>query len=98
VEVVLAAHDQNSESILSNDRSSVDVSQGESLGLVSFPWVLTVLNVKAFDFFRVCESFIKAEPSIPKALIKHISTIETRILECLAWQVGSPLFDAIHLR
>ena len=66
-------------------------------GTVSFPWILDVFAVKAFDFFRVCESFIKAETSLPKDLIKHINSIETKILEYLAWQSKSPLFEAIRL-
>ena len=87
----------SSSSSSSADSVGIDHPPAFPAGTVSFPWILDVFDVKAFDFFRVCESFIKAETCLPKDLIKHINSIETKILEYLAWQSQSPLFEAIRL-
>uniref|UniRef100_A0A8C5X504 Retinoblastoma-associated protein n=1 Tax=Malurus cyaneus samueli TaxID=2593467 RepID=A0A8C5X504_9PASS len=62
---------------------------------LSFPWILNVFDLKAFDFYKVIESFIRAEPSLTREMIKHLECCEHRIMESLAWQSGSPLFDLI---
>ncbi|NXC45703.1 RB protein, partial [Penelope pileata] len=62
---------------------------------LSFPWILNTFDLKAFDFYKVIESFIKAEPSLTRDMIKHLERCEHRIMESLAWQSGSPLFDLI---
>ncbi|NXL89004.1 RB protein, partial [Alectura lathami] len=62
---------------------------------LSFPWILNVFDLKAFDFYKVIESFIKAEPSLTRDMIKHLERCEHRIMESLAWQSDSPLFDLI---
>uniref|UniRef100_A0A8C8SDG4 Retinoblastoma-associated protein n=1 Tax=Pelusios castaneus TaxID=367368 RepID=A0A8C8SDG4_9SAUR len=62
---------------------------------LSFPWILSVLALKAFDFYKVIESFIKVEPSLTRERIKHLERCEHRIMESLAWQSDSPLFDLI---
>ncbi|XP_074073222.1 retinoblastoma-associated protein isoform X1 [Macrotis lagotis] len=62
---------------------------------LSFPWILNVLDLKAFDFYKVIESFIKAEASLTREMIKHLERCEHRIMESLAWQSDSPLFDLI---
>ncbi|XP_075389365.1 retinoblastoma-associated protein isoform X1 [Tenrec ecaudatus] len=64
---------------------------------LSFPWILNVLNLKAFDFYKVIESFIKAETKLTREMIKHLERCEHRIMESLAWLSGSPLFDLIKL-
>ncbi|XP_045145025.1 retinoblastoma-associated protein isoform X2 [Echinops telfairi] len=64
---------------------------------LSFPWILSVLNLKAFDFYKVIESFIKAETKLTREMIKHLERCEHRIMESLAWLSGSPLFDLIKL-
>ncbi|KAK2508593.1 hypothetical protein MC885_003192, partial [Smutsia gigantea] len=51
----------------------------------SFPWILNVLNLKAFDFYKVIESFIKAEANLTREMIKHLERCEHRIMESLAW-------------
>jgi len=45
-----------------------------------------VFDLKAFDFYKVIESFIKAEPSLTREMIKHLERCEHRIMESLAWQ------------
>ncbi|KAI1241870.1 hypothetical protein IHE44_0005372 [Lamprotornis superbus] len=85
VEVVMATYGRNA--------SQKDSSGAETD--LSFPWILNVFDLKAFDFYKVIESFIKAEPSLTREMIKHLEHCEHRIMESLAWQSGSPLFDLI---
>ncbi|XP_069826245.1 retinoblastoma-associated protein isoform X2 [Dendropsophus ebraccatus] len=85
VEVVVATYGRNLYQCLSNSETDI-----------SFPWILSVFEQKAFDFFKVIESFIKAEPSLTKDMIKHLERCEHMIMECLAWQSNSPLFDLIR--
>ncbi|XP_074844023.1 retinoblastoma-associated protein isoform X2 [Carettochelys insculpta] len=85
VEVVMATYGRNA---LQSDGTNTETD-------LSFPWILNVLDLKAFDFYKVIESFIKAEPSLTREMIKHLERCEHRIMESLAWQSGSPLFDLI---
>ncbi|XP_048258242.1 retinoblastoma-associated protein-like isoform X2 [Haliotis rufescens] len=62
----------------------------------SFPWVLDVFHLQAFDFFKVLESYIRAEPKLTREIIKHLQWVETQILETIAWKEGSSLFSAIE--
>ncbi|XP_070538405.1 retinoblastoma-associated protein-like isoform X2 [Ptychodera flava] len=66
---------------------------------VSFPKILDVFDLKGFDFYKVLESFVKAEPRLTRDVIKHLQCVESQILESIAWQSDSPLFkfDAIKL-
>ncbi|KAL2310881.1 hypothetical protein Nmel_002560 [Mimus melanotis] len=76
VEVVMATYCRNA-------------SQSDSTGAetdLSFPWILNVFDLKAFDFYKVIESFIRAEPSLTREMIKHLEHCEHRIMESLAWQ------------
>ncbi|CAH2224085.1 retinoblastoma-associated isoform X1 [Pelobates cultripes] len=85
VEVVMATYGRH---ILQN--------QSNSITDLSFPWILDVFELKAFDFLKVIESFIKSEPSLSRDVIKHLERCEHQIMECLAWQSDSPLFDLIR--
>ncbi|NXX41969.1 RB protein, partial [Tricholaema leucomelas] len=85
VEVVMATYVRNA--------SQSDTTSAETH--LSFPWILNVFDLKAFDFYKVIESFIRAEPSLTKEMMKHLERCEHQIMESLAWQSGSPLFDLI---
>ncbi|NXA14357.1 RB protein, partial [Sapayoa aenigma] len=85
VEVVMATYGRNA--------SPTDDTSAETD--LSFPWILNVFDLKAFHFYKVIESFIRAEPSLTREMIKHLERCEHRIMESLAWQSGSPLFDLI---
>ncbi|XP_062422987.1 retinoblastoma-associated protein isoform X1 [Rhea pennata] len=85
VEVVMATYGRNASQ---NDGTTAETD-------LSFPWILNVFDLKAFDFYKVIESFIKAEPSLTRDMIKHLERCEHRIMESLAWQSDSPLFDLI---
>ncbi|XP_062907198.1 retinoblastoma-associated protein isoform X1 [Mobula hypostoma] len=62
---------------------------------LSFPWILRVFDIKAYEFYKVIESFIKAEPNLTREMIKHVERCEHRIMESIAWQSNSPLFDIL---
>ncbi|KAM4620880.1 retinoblastoma-associated protein [Polymixia lowei] len=63
---------------------------------VCFPWILDVFRLAAFDFYKVIESFIKAEPSLSKDIVKHLESCEHLIMETIAWRTGSPLFELLR--
>ncbi|CDQ72096.1 unnamed protein product [Oncorhynchus mykiss] len=46
-----------------------------------FPWILDVFQLTAFDFYKVIESFIKAEPSRSKDIVKYLELCEQLIME-----------------
>lgn len=83
LEVVMATYSRS---------TSQNLDTGTDL---SFPWILNVLNLKAFDFYKVIESFIKAEANLTREMIKHLERCEHQIMESLAWLSDSPLFDLI---
>lgn len=58
---------------------------------VCFPWILDVFALAAFDFYKVIESFIKAEPTLSKDIVKHLETCENLIMERIAWRTVSAL-------
>uniref|UniRef100_A0A8C1K3R0 Retinoblastoma-associated protein n=1 Tax=Cyprinus carpio TaxID=7962 RepID=A0A8C1K3R0_CYPCA len=60
-----------------------------------FPWILDVFRLPAFDFYKVIESFIKAEPTLKHDMMKHLEQCEHVIMESLAWKADSPLFDLL---
>ncbi|KAM4699029.1 retinoblastoma-associated protein [Discoglossus pictus] len=84
VEVVMATYGRNAFQSQCNPETDL-----------SFPWILNVFELKAFDFYKVIESFIKAEPSLTREMIKHLERCEHQIMESLAWKSDSPLFDLI---
>ncbi|XP_030056343.1 retinoblastoma-associated protein isoform X2 [Microcaecilia unicolor] len=85
VEVVMATY----------GRSAFESSGTSTETDLAFPWILYVFDLKAFDFYKVIESFIKAESSLSKAMIKHLERCEHQIMECLAWKPDSPFFDLV---
>ncbi|XP_068686222.1 retinoblastoma-associated protein-like isoform X1 [Montipora foliosa] len=69
-------------------------SQGPA---IKFPWILSVLGLKAFDFFKVIESFVLHEPLLGNNLVKHLNSLEEQVLESLAWTAESPVIVAMGL-
>ncbi|XP_005106407.1 retinoblastoma-associated protein [Aplysia californica] len=60
-----------------------------------FPWVLEIFDLQAYEFYKVIESFIKAEPLLPAVIVKHLQNVEQYILESLAWKKDSMLFNVM---
>lgn len=61
---------------------------------VCFPWILNVVKLAAFDFYKVIESFIKADPTLSKDTVKHLETCENLIMESIAWRTVSFIFTS----
>lgn len=56
---------------------------------------MKALGISPFDLFKVMESFIKAFPNLPKALISHMLTCDARLIESLVWTKNSELVQAL---
>lgn len=66
-----------------------------------FPWILEVFNegelrLQPFYFYKVVEPIIREEEGLSRDVVKHLNSIEEKILENLAWKSDSPLWEAIR--
>ncbi|MED6280631.1 hypothetical protein CHARACLAT_012769, partial [Characodon lateralis] len=77
LEVVMATYEESSFKNGGSDQTGTNLC---------FPWILNVLSLPAFDFYKVIESFIKAEQTLSKDIIKHLETCENLIMERIAWR------------
>uniref|UniRef100_A0A8C6XG03 RB transcriptional corepressor like 1 n=1 Tax=Naja naja TaxID=35670 RepID=A0A8C6XG03_NAJNA len=62
----------------------------------TFPWIIDILNVKPFYFYKVIEVLIRSEEGLSRDMVKHLNSIEEQILENLAWREDSVLWDALQ--
>ncbi|KAM3839160.1 retinoblastoma-like protein 1 [Vipera latastei] len=62
----------------------------------TFPWIIDILNVKPFHFYKVIEVLIRSEEGLSRDMVKHLNSIEEQILENLAWREDSVLWDALQ--
>jgi retinoblastoma-associated protein len=53
--------------------------------------VLQIVDLKAFDFWRLLNSFLKFDPQMPKSLNDHFRQTEIKIVSEDAWRNGSPV-------
>ena len=60
-----------------------------------FPWILEAFDLHAYHFYKVIEIIIRAEENLSRDVVKHLSQVEEKVLEELAWKDGSPLWDAL---
>ncbi|XP_014468467.1 PREDICTED: retinoblastoma-like protein 1 isoform X2 [Dinoponera quadriceps] len=61
-----------------------------------FPWILRALNLDAYYFYKVIEIIVRTEDQLSREVVKHLNQIEEKILESLAWQSDSPLWQTIE--
>ncbi|XP_071629197.1 retinoblastoma-like protein 1 [Temnothorax longispinosus] len=61
-----------------------------------FPWILKALNLDAYYFYKVIEIIVRAKDQLSLDVVKHLNQIEEKILESLAWQSDSPLWQTIE--
>uniref|UniRef100_H3D2K2 Retinoblastoma-associated protein n=1 Tax=Tetraodon nigroviridis TaxID=99883 RepID=H3D2K2_TETNG len=92
LEVVMATYGESSFKTGGYNQGSGDAAERN----MCFPWILDVVNLAAFDFYKVIESFIKADPTLSKDIVKHLETCENLIMERIAWRTGSPLFELLR--
>ncbi|KAF8058436.1 RBR2 [Scenedesmus sp. PABB004] len=62
------------------------------MGLLSFPAIPAKLGLRPFDLVKIIGPFVRAEPSLPRELKRHMFTVEEKILESLGWAPGSSLY------
>ena len=46
----------------------------------SFPWILDVFDIQPYDFYKVIESFIQAEPSLTREIIQ-VGVVPYKVLK-----------------
>ncbi|XP_044604294.2 retinoblastoma-like protein 1 isoform X2 [Equus asinus] len=62
----------------------------------TFPWIVEVLNLQPFYFYKVIEVVIRSEEGLSRDMVKHLNGIEEQILESLAWSHNSALWEALQ--
>lgn len=62
---------------------------------MTFPAVLEPTGITAFDLSKVIENFVRHEETLPRELKRHLNSIEERILESMAWEKGSSMYDSL---
>ncbi|KAM9589947.1 retinoblastoma-like protein 1 isoform 3-T3 [Trichechus inunguis] len=62
----------------------------------TFPWIIEVLNLQPFYFYKVIEVVIRSEEGLSRDMVKHLNSIEEQILESLAWSHDSALWEALQ--
>lgn len=69
--------------------------KAHSLITLSFPFLLETVDVNAFDFGKVIESFVKHVPRLPSSMKRHMRDLEQMILDSLAWRSDSRLYTVL---
>ncbi|XP_031486924.1 retinoblastoma-related protein-like [Nymphaea colorata] len=96
-------HSKNLTSLLTNDRfhrcmlacSAELVLATHKTVTMMFPAVLERTGITAFDLSKVIESFVRHEETLPRELKRHLNTLEERLLESLAWERGSSMYNSL---
>ncbi|XP_077227856.1 retinoblastoma-related protein-like [Tasmannia lanceolata] len=60
-----------------------------------FPAVLERTGITAFDLSKVIESFVRHEETLPRELKRHLNSLEERLLESMAWERGSSMYNCL---
>ncbi|BAT06468.1 retinoblastoma-related protein 1 [Oryza sativa Japonica Group] len=60
-----------------------------------FPAVLEKTGITAFDLSKVIESFVRHEDTLPRELKRHLNSLEERLLESMAWEKGSSMYNSL---
>lgn len=67
----------------------------------TFPWVLDVYKdfgetrLYPFLFYKVIELVIREEERLSRDIVKHLATIEEKVLDSMAWEADSYLWTSI---
>eukprot|EP00803_Ostreobium_quekettii_P002899 evm.model.scf_783.2 EVM.evm.TU.scf_783.2 scf_783:20045-36081(-) len=72
------------------------VAEAHRMPAYTFPFVLHRLAITPFDFSKMIELFTRSVPSLPKEMRKHLFEVEEQIIECLAWEPGSPIYGLLR--
>jgi len=63
--------------------------------IMPFPEILGRLGLRAFDIFKIVQTFVRHEPTLPREVRRHLVSLEEQVVESLAWWPGSSLFPAL---
>ncbi|KAK2919778.1 retinoblastoma-like protein 2 [Channa argus] len=61
-----------------------------------FPLVLQIFKLAPYHVWRIIELVLRAEVSLPCAVVRHLIQVDKKILESLAWTSDSPLWEEIR--
>ncbi|CAM6127960.1 unnamed protein product [Calypogeia fissa] len=62
---------------------------------MTFPAILEPTGITAFDLSKVTEYFVRHEDTLPRELKRHLNSMEQQILESMAWEKGSSMYNAL---
>jgi hypothetical protein len=62
---------------------------------ISIQDTLASLDLKAFDYWRLLNSFIRFDPQMPRTLSTHFREIEIKIVTEIAWVIDSPVSETV---
>uniref|UniRef100_A0A0C9S766 TSA: Wollemia nobilis Ref_Wollemi_Transcript_9601_3233 transcribed RNA sequence n=1 Tax=Wollemia nobilis TaxID=56998 RepID=A0A0C9S766_9CONI len=96
-------HTNNLTSLLTNERfhrcmlacSAELVLATHKTVAMMFPAVLERAGITAFDLSKVIESFVRHEETLPRELKRHLNSLEERLLESMAWEKGSSIYNSL---
>jgi len=78
---------------------SIEIILWSFQSVKQFKTVVDALEIDSYQFYKVIELVLRADlgngKSLPRDVIKHLSTIEERILEQYAWSSDSMIWDQI---
>lgn len=79
----------------------VEIVLASHNAMKTFPWVLDIYRdfgetrLYPFLFYKIIELVIREEERLSRDIVKHLATIEERVLDSMAWESDSPLWTAI---
>lgn len=44
----------------------------------TFPWVLEILNIEPFNFYKIIEMIVRAEDQLPRDVLKHLNSVSCK--------------------
>ncbi|AQK57623.1 retinoblastoma-related protein 2 [Zea mays] len=63
--------------------------------IMMFPAVLESTGLTSFDLSKIIENFVRHEETLPRELKRHLNSLEEQILESMAWEKGSSLYNSL---
>eukprot|EP01018_Ginkgo_biloba_P003541 Gb_26070 [translate_table: standard] len=90
-------------SLLSNERfhrsmlacSAELVMTARKRESVIFSDILQLIGITAFDLSKMIEDFVKHDESFPRELKQWLNSVEERIVESMAWEKGSSMYNSL---
>lgn len=71
------------------------VAASYRMGALCFPAIPEKLGLRPFDLTKIIPAFVRALPSMPRELKRHLFTVEEKVVESLGWQASSSLYTAL---